>query len=76
MRSNGYPNPMHTRYLYITGTLADRETVHVLAELQSGLYLSDPMLKYTIRLWDKGTLPAMGGIRLEPDILGGMSIWF
>ncbi len=64
---------MRTLFLYITDTLADWETGHVLAELHSGRYLKDPSLRYDVVLCGLTTEPitTMGGLRLEPEVFVG-----
>jgi len=57
-------------FLYITDTLADWECGHVLAELHSGRYFTDPTRRYDLVLCGR-TLDAvttMGGLRLKPDV--------
>ncbi|PKL63772.1 MAG: glutamine amidotransferase [Methanomicrobiales archaeon HGW-Methanomicrobiales-3] len=57
-------------FLYVTDTLADWECGHVLAELHSGRYFTDPTRRYDLVLCGR-TLDAvttMGGLRLKPDV--------
>lgn len=61
---------MPTLYLFITDTLADWETGHVLAELCSGRYLKNPDNKYNLVLCGRTLAPitTMGGLELKPEV--------
>lgn len=62
---------MPTLYLYVLDTLADWEPCHVMAELRSGRYLKDPVLRYSVVLCGSTLAPVttMGGVHLTPEVL-------
>ena len=58
-------------FLYITDTLADWECGHVLAELHSGRYFTDPASRYDLVLCGRTMDPVttMGGLCMVPKVL-------
>jgi putative intracellular protease/amidase len=62
---------MRTLYLYVLDTLADWEPGHVIAELRSGRYLKEPVLRYSVVLCGSTLDPitTMGGLHLTPKVL-------
>ena len=62
---------MPALYLFITDTLADWESGHILAELHSGRYLKDPAQKFTVIPCglSRDPVTTMGGIRIVPEAL-------